>query len=96
MLKVPFEEDLDKIVDLVTKAAFSFPEVDSSEKPFIWITDFESHYMQISLGFSASQEGFWTTDFKVRKAVIDAFVKNKVKVAYPEGISHGEFGKFIK
>ncbi len=96
LLRIPFGEDLDKIIQLTKEAAYSIPEVDQSSKPFFWITNFETHYMQMYAGFSVSQEGFWDTDYKVRKTLIDSFVKHNIKVAYPEGVSYGEFGRWEK
>ena len=94
VLRIPFGEDLDRVISLVKEAAYSFPEVDKEDEPFIWVMDFETHFMQVSAGFKAAQEGFWDTDYKVRKAVIDSFVQNNIKVAYPEGVTFGEFGKW--
>ncbi len=93
-LAIPFEEDIDRIMQIVKEAAYSIPEVDRSKEPFYWITNHESHHMQMFVGFKIPQKGFWNTDFKVRKAIIDACVQNKLKVVYPEGIDFGEFGKW--
>ncbi len=93
-LKVPFGEDMDRVMSILKEAVYSIPEVDKDAKPFIWITDFESHYMQVSGGFSTSQEGYWDTDYEVRKAVIKAFVKHNIKVTYPTGAAFGQFGEF--
>ena len=91
---IPFGEDIGKVMRVLMEAVYSVPEVDQSAEPFLWIRDFESHYMKMSAGFSTSNEGFWTTDYKVRKAVIDAFVKHKIKVAYPTGVEYGAFGQW--
>ncbi len=91
-LAIPFEEDLDKVMYIVKEAAYKIPEVDKSKEPFFWITNHEPHNMQMYVGFKIPQEGFWTTDFKVRKSIIDACVKHKLKVVYPEGVGYGAFG----
>ncbi len=90
---VPFEEDLDRFIKVLTEAAYSIPEVDQSTEPFYWISDQETHYIQLHVGFDTTQEGFWNTDFKVRKAIIDAFVEYNIKVVYPEGVDFGQFGQ---
>ncbi len=94
VMRIPFGEDFDKVIRLVKEAAYSVPEVDKEAKPFIWILDFEPYNMHVSAGFPAKQEGFWDTDYEVRKRVIETFAKNNVKVVYPEGATFGEFGKW--
>ena len=91
-LNIPFNEDLDKVMAVMNKAVFSIPTIEQNKEPFIWIQNFKDHYMQVSVTISALQEGFWTTDYKARKALIDAFVENNIKVAFPTGVAYGEFG----
>ena len=60
----------------------------------MWVLDFEPHGMHLSAGFKTKNEGYWDTDYKVRMAVIEAFAKHNIKVAYPTGVGYGEFGKW--
>lgn len=91
-LNVPYSEDLNKVQELLISAAFSIPEVDQNKKPFFWIQGYETHFIRISIAFSTTQEGFWNTEVKVNKAVIQALRDNEIKVAYPTGVTFGQFG----
>ena len=92
-INLPFYEDLAKVVVLLKEAAYSIPEViKEEEEPFIRINNFSTHSVLVKAYFKVPQEYFWDTDFKVRKAVMEIFASNKVQVAYPEGVSFGEFG----
>ena len=91
-LNIPFNEDLDKVMDIMKKAVYSIPTIEQDKEPFFWIQNFKDHYIQLSVMISALQEGFWNTDFLARKALIEAFVENNIKIAYPTGVTYGEFG----
>lgn len=94
VLKIPFEEDVKKVIHILKEAVYSRPEIDKKARPFIRITDFETHYIEVIVAFPTIQEGYWSTDYEVRMAVIDTFAKHRIKVTYPEGADFGEFGKF--
>lgn len=96
VLLIPFEESLDRVLEVVNDAVYSIPEIIKDAKPFFWILDNDSHAMKVSIGYSTSQEGYWDTDFKLRKTVINAFAEHKIKVSYPVGVAFGEFGKWTK
>lgn len=92
LIRIPFNEDLDRVFKIVKDAAYSIPEIDQSGEPFFWIADMETHFTPVYANFKTTQQGFWDTDFKVRRAVINALGEHKVKVAYPTGVDLGEFG----
>ncbi len=91
-IHVPFHEDIDKVVQIIKDASYVIPNVIQEEDPFIWITQFGTHTMQIKIFIKAHKEDFWDTNFKVNRAVMQTFAEHKIKVAYPEGVSFGEFG----
>ena len=91
-LTVPYSEDLNKVQELITEAAFSIPKVNSSKKPFFWIRGYKEYGIEISLNFVTSQEGFWNTEVAVNKAVIAILNAHNIKVAYPMGVVFGQFG----
>jgi small conductance mechanosensitive channel len=92
LVRVPFHEDLDRVLKIVKDAAYTIPEIDKSGEPFFWISDMETHFTPVYANFKTTQEDFWNTDYKVRRAVINALGEHNVKVAYPTGIGLGEFG----
>lgn len=91
-LNIPYNEDLNKVQQLLMDAAYSVPEVDQNQKPFFWIQGYESHFIKISMAFSTPQSGFWNTEVKVNKAIIKTLTDNNIKVAYPTGVTFGQFG----
>jgi small conductance mechanosensitive channel len=96
VLLIPFEESLDRVLEVVNDAVYSVPEIIKDAKPFFWILDNDSHAMKVSIGYSTSQEGYWDTDFKLRKTVINAFAEHNIKVSYPVGVAFGEYGKWAR
>lgn len=91
-IHVPFNEDIDKVIKILTNAAYAIPNVIQEDEPFVWITEFGTHTMQVKVFIKAQKQDFWNTNFKVTKAVMQTFAQHKIKVAYPEGVSFGEFG----
>ena len=91
-LSVPYSEDLGAIKEMVTAAAFSVPEVDSSQPPFFWIREFADYHIKVNMQFPTTLDGFWGTDVKVRTAIVNAFKKNNVSVTYPIGYAQGKYG----
>lgn len=91
-IHVPFHEDLEKVLDLLKEAAYGIPGVIQEDEPFVWVTEFGTHTMQVKIFVKAHQKDFWNTNFKVTKSVMKTFAEHKIKVAYPEGVSFGEFG----
>lgn len=91
-LTLPYSEDVSKVRQLITDAAFSVPKVDTSKKPFFWIRGYKEYGIEISLNFTTTQEGFWATEVAVNEAVIAKLNEHKVKVAYPMGVVFGQFG----
>lgn len=89
---LPFHENLDRIVHIIKETAYCVPEVIEEEEPFVRIDNFGTHTVLMKVFLKVPQEHFWPTDFKVRKAVMEAFAQHKVQVSYPEGVSFGEFG----
>lgn len=91
-LTLPYSEDIDKVRQLIIDAAFSIPKVDTNNEPFFWIRGYKEYGIEISLKFNTTQEGFWTTEVAVNKAIIEKLNEHKVKVAYPMGVVFGQFG----
>lgn len=91
-IHVPFHEDLEKVLKLLKEAAYGIPGVIQEDEPFVWVTEFGTHTMQVKIFVKAHQKDFWDTNFKVTKSVMRTFAEHKIKVAYPEGVSFGEFG----
>lgn len=91
-IRLTFYESLEKTVGLLKQAAYTIPEVIEEEDPFIRIDNFGSHSVTVKAYFKVPQENFWKIDYKVRKAIMEAFAQNNIQVAYPEGVSFGEFG----
>lgn len=89
---IPYSEDIIRVEKLITEAAYTVPKVDDTKEPFFWITSYEDHFIKIFIAFNTTQDGFWGTQDKVNKAVIEALRNNKVQVAYPMGVTFGEFG----
>lgn len=91
-IRLPFYENLSKTLDILKETAYGVPEVIQEDEPFVWVNNFGTHAVLVKVFLKVPQEHFWATDFKVRKAVMDAFAKHKIQVSYPEGVSFGEFG----
>lgn len=91
-VQLPFHENLGKVVEVIKGTAYSIPEVIQEDDPFVWVGNFGTHSVLLKVFLKVPQELFWATDFKVRKAIMEAFAYHKIQVSYPEGVSFGEFG----
>lgn len=89
-VRIPFNEDLDKVMRVATEALSTVSTIPNA--PSFALADFQPHCIQMSVDFAVAKENYWSTNFSARKALIDAFVKHNIKVAYPDGVTYGEFG----
>ncbi|MFK7906515.1 MAG: mechanosensitive ion channel family protein [Chitinophagales bacterium] len=92
-VNVPYTEDFFKVKQLITDTVYAIPEIDSSIKPFMYLSDYGEHYIKLSLSFALDPKKYWVANPKVNDAVIKALYDNKIQVAYPTGVAYGEFGK---
>ncbi len=91
-VNVPYTEDFFKVKQLITDTVYAIPEIDSSIKPFMYLSDYGEHYIKLSLSFALDPKKYWVANPKVNEAVIKALYDNKIQVAYPTGVAYGEFG----
>lgn len=92
-VNVPYTEDFFKVKKVLMEAGLGVPEIESDIKPFFLVREFDDHFIRISMSFGTESPKYWTAKTKVNEAVVQAFHDNNIKVAYPEGVSFGEFGK---
>jgi small conductance mechanosensitive channel len=92
-VNVPYTEDFFKVKKVLMEAGLAVPEIEGDIKPFFLVKAFDDHFIRINMSFGTESKKYWTAKTKVNEAVVQAFHDNNIKVAYPEGVSFGEFGK---
>lgn len=92
-VNVPYTEDFFKVKQLVIDTAYSFEEIDSNIKPFMFMKDYGEHYIKLSLSFAMENpKHYWVVSPKLNDAIIQALYDHKIRTAYPTGIAHGKYG----
>jgi len=95
-VNVPYTEDFFKVKQLVIDTAFSFDEIDSNIKPFMFLKDYGEHYIKLSLSFAMENpKHYWVVNPKLNDAVIKALYDHKIRTAYPTGVAHGQYGDAV-
>jgi small conductance mechanosensitive channel len=89
-IRIPFNEDVDRVMKVATDALSQVSTI--TQAASFSISDFQPHCIQMTVDLKVAKENYWSTNFSARKALIDAFVKHNIKVAYPDGVTYGEFG----
>lgn len=93
-VNVPYTEDFFKVKQLVIDTAYSFEEIDTSIKPFMFMKDYGEHYIKLSLSFAMNNpKNYWVVSPKLNDAIIQALYDNNIKTAYPTGVAHGTYGQ---
>jgi len=89
---IAYTEDFFRVKQLIINAGFAVEEIDETINPYFYIRGFNDHSMELSVSFSVKDGKFWSALIKVREAIILALQENKVHLAYPEGVTIGEYG----
>jgi len=92
-ISMPYNEEFDRVEDIIKSAVMKTPKVLSEPKPFVGIKEFESHSIRLVVWPFAKVEDYWDVLFMVNKNIKKALGENSVKVAYSEGVELGEIGK---
>ena len=93
-VNVPYTEEFFKVKQLIIDTAYSFDEIDSEIKPFMFMKDYGEHYIKLSLSFALNNpKNYWVVFPKLNDAIIKSLYDNKIRTAYPRGVAHGRYGE---
>ncbi len=91
-VSMPYEEDFEKVRQILTQALLETPNILTDPPPFIGIEEFDSHSIKLTLRPYAKTDDYWNVYFEATRNVKAALGKAGVKVAYSEGIELGNIG----
>lgn len=91
-MNIPYTEDFFKIKELLIETGLNVPEIETELNPYFSVKKFDDHCIRISISFSTASNKYWVAKAKLNEAMVQAFHKNKIKIAYPIGVEFGEFG----
>ena len=83
-IAMPYEEDFDKVQNIVMDALKSTPHVLDSPAPVVEIEKFDAHNVLLAVRPHAKCEHYWDVYFGSYKNVKAALGKANIKVAYPK------------
>ena len=89
MVPMPYQEDFDKVENIVLDALRNTPGVLEDPAPFVGIHTFDSHSIQLAVWPHAKTDDYWDVYFAAQKNVKSALRNHNIKVAYSEGIELG-------
>ena len=89
-IAMPYEEDFDKVQNIVMDALKNTPHVLDSPAPVVEIEKFDAHNVLLAVRPHAKCEHYWDVYFGSYKNIKAALGKANIKVAYPKRELVGE------
>ena len=80
---MPYEEDFDKVQEIIKGALAKTPGVLTTPAPTIEIEKFQEHNILLAVRPHATTANYWGVYFGAYKNIKAAFGNNNIKVAYP-------------
>ncbi|MEM6633999.1 MAG: mechanosensitive ion channel family protein [Bacteroidota bacterium] len=91
-VSMPYEEDFDKVKEIIMAAIRDTPKVLENPAPEVGIHEFDSHSVTLAVWPYAQTDDYWEVYFSVNQSIKKAMGKAGIKVAYSEGIELGKIG----
>lgn len=83
-LNFSFEEDFDRLREIITNALQKHPDLVKHEPIDVWLTGMGDYAMKVSARCWSSSEDFWTVYFDQMEAVKKALDENNIHLAIPK------------
>jgi len=91
-VSMPYEEDFEKVKQILEEALQQTPKVLENPAPFVGIEEFDTHSIKLAVRPYAMTDDYWEVYFEASKNVKAALGQAGIKVAYSEGIELGNIG----
>lgn len=91
-LNFSFDEDFDKLREIITNALKAHPKLAESEPIDVWIIEMGDYAMKISGRCWSKSDDYWEVYFEQMEAVKKALDKNDIHLAIPKRAIYQEIG----
>ena len=89
---MPYAESFPKVKSTIMEALKEAPDILHDPAPEIGIIDFDSHSITVAVWPFIEPDDYWDVTFDLNRRIKNAFSKNKIQVAYSEGVELGAIG----
>lgn len=89
---MPYAESFPRVKTIIQEAIVEVPNILPNPETEIGIEKFDSHSIEVTVRPYVEPENFWQVTFDTHQAIKKAFSKNKIQVAYSEGVELGPIG----
>ncbi len=90
---IPYEEDFERVEQLLKKDLASHPKILHDQPNAIDIEAYESHSIKIGIFYYCQPQDYWSVYYDINRTIKKTFGQNGIKVAYSEGVELGSIGK---
>lgn len=89
---MPYSESFPKVRDIILDELRSITKVLDEPEPEVGIESYDSHNIIVGVRPYVKPDDFWEVTFESYERIKAAFNRNKIQVAYSEGVELGEIG----
>ena len=89
---MPYAESFPKVKEIILGELRAMPDVLDSPEPEVGIIQYDSHSITLGVRPYAYPDKYWDVSFEAYERIKAAFNRNKIKVAYSEGVEMGDIG----
>ncbi len=90
---MPYAESFPNVKSIIEKAINGTPKMLLDPSPEIGIESYDSHSIIVAVRPYCRPDDYWEVSFEVLERIKSAFHKNKIQVAYSEGVELGSIGE---
>ncbi len=90
---IPYAESFPKVKSILETVVAENPRVLRTPEPEIGIEEYDTHYITVGVKPFVLPDDFWPATYELNQAIKNAFHKNKVQMAYSEGVELGDIGE---
>lgn len=91
-IHIPYSESFPKAKEVILNELKGISSLHHEIAPEVGIENFDTHNVIIAVRPYATPENYWQAKFDANQAIKLAFSKNKIQIAYSEGIELGDVG----
>jgi len=89
---IPYEENFEKVQELLLDTLRNTPKVLVDPAPFVGIEKFDSHNIVLAIRPYATVEDYWDVYFEANRRVKRTLGEHGIRMAYAEGMELGAIG----
>ena len=90
---MPYAESFPKVKKVIEDVLAEMPNVLNDPKPEVGIIDYDTHYIVVGIRPFAKPDDYQEVQYEANYRVKNAFHKNKIQMAYSEGVELGPIGE---